>query len=40
MTDRLLYTETLSDDAGVAHLMGVYVTAEGAIYLRDLGPIL
>ncbi len=40
MKDRLLHTETLKDDAGVAHLMGVYLTAEGAIYLRDLGPML
>ena len=40
MTDRLFHTETLRDDTGVIHLMGVYVTAEGAIYLRDLGPIL
>jgi hypothetical protein len=40
MSDRLIHTEVLRDDAGVAHLTGVYVTAEGAIYLRDLGPML
>jgi hypothetical protein len=37
MSDRLIHTELLRDDAGVAHLMGMYLTADGAIYLRDLG---
>lgn len=40
MNGRLVHTEILRDADGVAHLMGVYVTADGAIYIRDLGATL
>ena len=40
MKDLLLHTEPLKDAAGIVHLMGVYLTAEGGVYLRDLGPML
>lgn len=37
MNDLLVYTIIINDEAGAPHLMGMYWTPEGDIYLRDLG---
>ncbi len=40
MNGRLIHTEILRADDGAPHLMGVYLTADCTVYMRDLGPIL
>jgi hypothetical protein len=40
MNGILFHTEIFMADNGIPHLIGAYLTAEGSICLRDLGPML
>jgi hypothetical protein len=40
MNDILFHTEIFMADDHNPHLIGAYLTTAGAIYLRDLGPLL